>query len=185
MERKEIVKALGEHFGVKPKYMKVPSCAYQIETADETYTVDRERKIITSEGKEVELGSLINGRIEMEEVCESTETKTEGFEVEYFGVTEPPICSGLSHSHAENEPLCCWLNHQLNEHVTVNTVEPKDRLYMGAEDATLYQGMGLTQEEYLRMSHSPRPIGASKAGSHVKSTPEEWLTLRGGGSILA
>lgn len=48
MERKEIVKALGEHFGVKPKYMGVPSFAYQIETAEETYTVDRVGKIITS-----------------------------------------------------------------------------------------------------------------------------------------
>jgi len=55
---------------------------------------------------------------------------------------------------------------------------------MGAEDATLYQGMGLTQEEYFHMSHSPRPIEASKAGSHVKST-SEYLTLRGGGVGLA
>ena len=30
---------------------------------------------------------------------------------EYFGVAEPPIRSTLSHCLAENEPLCCWLNH--------------------------------------------------------------------------
>lgn len=64
MERKEIVKALGEHFGVEPKYMKVPSCAYQIATADETYTVDRAGKITTSAGIEVKLETLLNTRNE-------------------------------------------------------------------------------------------------------------------------
>jgi len=86
MERKEIVKALGEHFGVKPKYMGVPSCAYQIETAEEIYTIDREGKIITSEGNEVEFESIINGRNELEttetiETTEPAETEIKGFEV--------------------------------------------------------------------------------------------------------
>lgn len=61
MERKEIIKALGEHFGVEPKYMGVPSFAYQVQTAKETYTVDRAGKITTSKGNEVELGSILNG----------------------------------------------------------------------------------------------------------------------------
>jgi len=81
MERKEIVKALGEHFGVIPKYMKVPTCAYQIETGEMTYTIDREGKITTSEGNEVELESLINGSVQEEEPTEPTETETTGFEV--------------------------------------------------------------------------------------------------------
>ena len=59
--------------------------------------------------------------------------------------------------------------------------DPKLRLDMGAAAATLNQGMGLTQEEYILMSHSPRPLEASDVGSHVKSTPE-WLSLRKGGS---
>lgn len=80
-ERKEIVKALGEHFGVKPKYMGVPSCAYQIETVKETYTVDREGKIITSEGNEVEIESIINGRNDVGEATESAGTEITGFEV--------------------------------------------------------------------------------------------------------
>ena len=79
MERKEIVKALGEHFGVEPKYMGVPSFAYQIETVKETYTVDRAGKIITSEGKELEFESLINGMVE--EATDPTETETTTFEV--------------------------------------------------------------------------------------------------------
>ncbi len=59
MERKEIVQRVGEHFGVKPKYMEVPSFAYQIEAAEETYTVDREGKITTSDGKEIEFEKLL------------------------------------------------------------------------------------------------------------------------------
>ena len=80
MERKEIVKALGQHFGVEPKYMGVPSFAYQIATAKETYTIDRAGKIITSEGTEVELETLINESAE-EEVSEPTETQITAFEV--------------------------------------------------------------------------------------------------------
>lgn len=80
MERKEIVKALGEHFGVVAKYMGVPSFAYQIETVEATYTVDQAGKITTAEGKEVELDSLINGRAE-EEASEHTETESTSFEV--------------------------------------------------------------------------------------------------------
>jgi hypothetical protein len=33
MTRKEIVKRLGEHLGVTPKYLSVPSFNYQITTA--------------------------------------------------------------------------------------------------------------------------------------------------------
>lgn len=53
MNRKEMVKALGEHFGVKPKYMGVPSCNYQIETETETYIIDRAGTITNAEGKEI------------------------------------------------------------------------------------------------------------------------------------
>lgn len=80
MERKEIVKALGEHFGVEPKYMGVPSFAYQIETAEETYTVDRAGKITTSEGNEVELETLLNAR-KIEETIEPTVTEPIAVEV--------------------------------------------------------------------------------------------------------
>lgn len=80
MERKEIVKALGEHFEVEPKYMGVPSFAYQIETAEETYTVDRAGKITTSEGNEVELETLLNAR-KIEETIEPTATEPIAVEV--------------------------------------------------------------------------------------------------------
>lgn len=80
MERKEIVKALGEHFGVKPQYMGAPSFAYQIETAEETYTVDRVGKIMASKRNEVELESIINGRPE-EETIQPITIETTSFEV--------------------------------------------------------------------------------------------------------
>ncbi len=78
MERKEIVKALGEHFGVESKYMGVPSCAYQIETADATYTVDRAGRITTSAGIGVELETLLNIKNEDEE---HVKTEITSFEV--------------------------------------------------------------------------------------------------------
>ena len=39
MDRKETIKQLGEHFGVKPKYLSVPSFAYEIRTENEIYTI--------------------------------------------------------------------------------------------------------------------------------------------------
>lgn len=60
MDRKELVKILGEHFGVKPKYMGAPSFAYQIQTEGETFIVDREGKITNLEGIEFELDTLLN-----------------------------------------------------------------------------------------------------------------------------
>lgn len=80
MEKKEIIKVLGEHFGVKPKYMGVPSFAYQIETANEILTVDRAAKITTLEGKEVELETLLNAA-NVEETIKPTAIETTTIEV--------------------------------------------------------------------------------------------------------
>jgi len=59
MDRKEIIKALERHFEVKANYLGAPSFAYQLETEDETYTIDREGKIITVSGEEVGLEKLL------------------------------------------------------------------------------------------------------------------------------
>lgn len=61
MNRKELVRILGEYFGVKPKYMKTPSFAYQIQTETDTFIIDRESKIINIEGIEFELERLLYG----------------------------------------------------------------------------------------------------------------------------
>ncbi len=76
MDRKEIVKVLGEHFGIKPEYMGVPSFAYQIETEKEIYTIDKAGKITNSEGVELELENILNPIIE-EKTNEVTEEQTE------------------------------------------------------------------------------------------------------------
>lgn len=74
MERKEIVKALGEHFGVKPKYMGAPSFAFQVTTLDGvTYIIDREGKIKNLEGTEFELERLLNGPEDEKEEIETSE----------------------------------------------------------------------------------------------------------------
>lgn len=56
MDRKEIVKVLGEHFGVKPKYLGVPSFAYEVGE----FTIDREGKIMNRTGEEVGLEEILN-----------------------------------------------------------------------------------------------------------------------------
>ena len=60
MDRKETVKVLGEHFGVKPEYMGTPSFAYQIKSPEGIITIDKDSKIKNSEGVEVELEELLN-----------------------------------------------------------------------------------------------------------------------------
>ncbi|WP_195509905.1 virulence-related protein [Clostridium tyrobutyricum] len=60
MDRKETVKVLGEHFGVKPEYMGAPSFAYQIKSPEGIITIDKDSKIKNSKGVEVELEELLN-----------------------------------------------------------------------------------------------------------------------------
>lgn len=73
MDRKEMVKVLGEHFGVKPRYLGVPSFAYQIETATGIYIIDRVGIITNAEGNEVTFEALMNG-IREEEATETEAT---------------------------------------------------------------------------------------------------------------
>lgn len=56
MDRKELVKILGEHLGIKPKYLGAPSFAYQVGD----FTVNREGKILNKAGEEVELEEILN-----------------------------------------------------------------------------------------------------------------------------
>ena len=84
MDRKEIVKILGEHFGVKPKYLGVPSFSYQIQAESETYIVDIEGKIKNPEGIEFELERLLQSP-EIEE--EKEQFTTEGIELSMDGHT--------------------------------------------------------------------------------------------------
>ncbi|MGY0373232.1 virulence-related protein [Clostridium sp. JNZ J1-5] len=86
MDRKEIVKVLSEHFGVKADYMGVPSFAYQIETGEEIYIIDRVGKITNAEGTELELEAILNPAVE--EITEVQEQE-EKVSVEEVTETEP------------------------------------------------------------------------------------------------
>ncbi|WP_075979908.1 hypothetical protein [Bacillus massilinigeriensis] len=60
MDRKEMVKKLGEFLGVKPKYLNAPTFAYEIVTEDETYTIDRQGTITNSAGEVETFEEIIN-----------------------------------------------------------------------------------------------------------------------------
>lgn len=83
MDRKEILKALEQHFGVKAKYMGAPSFAYQIEINRETLTIEKDGKIKKSTGDEVQFERLLSNGIEAEEDIKEpvNETNNIGFEV--------------------------------------------------------------------------------------------------------
>ena len=58
MSRKEMVNALGEHLGIKPKYLGAPSFAYQVGE----FTVDRQGIITNKAGEQVELEIILAAR---------------------------------------------------------------------------------------------------------------------------
>src|SRR5690606_22176380 len=60
MDRKEMVKKLGEFLGVKPKYLNVPTFAYEIVTEEETYTIDRQGTITNLAGEVKTFEEIIN-----------------------------------------------------------------------------------------------------------------------------
>ncbi len=59
MERKEMVKKLGEFTGVKPKYLGAPSFAYEVAAETELFTIDREGTITTGDGKAITLEEIL------------------------------------------------------------------------------------------------------------------------------
>ncbi len=59
MTRKELVTAIGEQLNQKPKYLGPPSFAYEVETENETYTIDKESQIMTSNGEFITFDELI------------------------------------------------------------------------------------------------------------------------------
>jgi len=66
MDRKEMIKQLGEHFGVKPKYLSVPSFAYEIRTENEVYTIDRHGGIKRGDGASITVEEILNQQLEPE-----------------------------------------------------------------------------------------------------------------------
>ena len=72
MDRKEMIKRLGEHFGVKPKYLSVPTFNYEIRTNSEVYTIDRHGTITKADGETITMDEILNDPI-IEEPTENLE----------------------------------------------------------------------------------------------------------------
>lgn len=66
MDRKEKVKLLEKHLNTKSKYLAAPSFAYEIKTESETYTIDREGRIVLMSGEEIELEEILEPELEVE-----------------------------------------------------------------------------------------------------------------------
>ena len=73
MNRKQLIKALEAKYGVKAKYLWAPSFAYEITIGDTTYTIDKEGKIVTPSGEEIQPEELLNETVETEEVIADAE----------------------------------------------------------------------------------------------------------------
>ncbi len=95
MDRKQIIKALEEHAGVKAKYMGVPSFAYMITINGLTYTIDRAGRI-TLDDVEVELEVLINGTNEEKEMsAQEQQQVNDALDFEITILMEGHTCSTL------------------------------------------------------------------------------------------
>ncbi len=60
MDRKELVKILSQHLGLKAKYLGVPSFAYEVGD----FTISRDGRIINKAGDEMKLDEILNPRNE-------------------------------------------------------------------------------------------------------------------------
>ena len=59
MSRKEIVQALEEKWGVKAKYLGMPSCAYEITGEKGTFRIDKAGRILDPDGREYGIEELL------------------------------------------------------------------------------------------------------------------------------
>lgn len=89
MDRKEMVKKLGESLGVKPKYLNAPTFAYEIVTEDETYTIDRQGTITNSAGEVKTFEEILNPPEPKEEIESTIEEQPEVLDLDGIEVTLP------------------------------------------------------------------------------------------------
>lgn len=89
MDKKEKIKALEQHFGVKAIYLGVPSCAYEIRTEDETLTIDRGGLIKNSKGEEHTLEMILNAEPSGQENQTKIQNMPEDLDIDGFEVEFP------------------------------------------------------------------------------------------------
>jgi len=68
MSRKDIVQALEAKWGVKAKYLGMPSCAYEITGEKGTFTIDKAGRILAPDGREYEMAELAENTLGQEMV---------------------------------------------------------------------------------------------------------------------
>ena len=91
MSRKEIVQALEEKWGVKAKYLGMPSCAYEIAGEMGTFRVDKAGRILDPEGREHRIEELLADApaqaVEEHELAENSEPNFQGYAFSLEGHT--------------------------------------------------------------------------------------------------
>ena len=132
MDRKEIIKQLGKHFDVKPKYLSVPSFAYEIRTETEVYTIDRHGGITRGNGESITMEEILNPQVE----SEHTVNQEENIEPPNDEAPEPTQNAETSNLLEELSGVEVKLNFE--EHTadslknTINMLYSKQRLIMMA-----------------------------------------------------
>lgn len=81
MDRKQLINELQLKFETKAKYLRVPSCAYEIKILDKTYIINKEGKIMNSEGVEILLDDLLNISTASEAESDLNEETYENIEI--------------------------------------------------------------------------------------------------------
>ena len=94
MSRKEIVQALEEKWGVKAKYLGMPSCAYEITGEKGTFRIDKAGLILDLDGREHGIGELLaDAPAQSVEESESVETGEPNFQGYAFSLEGHTVLS--------------------------------------------------------------------------------------------
>lgn len=89
MTRKELVQALEAKWGVKARYLGVPSCAFEIHYGDEIFRIDREGLVKDQSGREYSAEELLNQSPQPAPDEEPAQLKREALSVSGYAVELP------------------------------------------------------------------------------------------------
>jgi hypothetical protein len=145
MERKEMIKQLGEHFGVKPKYLSVPSFAYEIRTETEVYTIDRHGGITRAGGEFITMEEILGQQVPPEPMAGQEEIhEAEMNEVEILEAAQNPKNSSSLEDLSGVEVKLNFEEHTADSLKNIiNMLYSKQRLIMMAfetEEALMDEG---------------------------------------------
>ena len=110
MSRKEIVQALEEKWGLKAKYLGMPSCAYEITGEKGTFRIDREGRVLDPDGREHGIEELLAdapAQAAQERIpAETGESNFQGYAFSLEGHTAISL-SNLINMLASKQDLLC------------------------------------------------------------------------------